>query len=767
MFVPVPSSNAAMSGRTGSWLLLGICMATLIVGLPVGLVAAASGCPVQANQAEPADGQSRSRQAWLVRIQLPIGHQTVQQTKLVLGNLAQRAPVVIRPDERPVVILEFATDRGQNGSGSQLADCMELAQLLSGEEMNRLQTVAWIPSPRGGVPASLPGQATALPPGLYGHAVLVAICADSVALDRGMVIGRADLDLPRRDPLAIDIYRNLAGQRLTVPAPVALSMIDPNESLFSVKTSDGELLAGGERMEELETAGKVIESTTLAEAGRTASYDGAGLQRLAPGSRSAAGLAGLAARLRVDLSRIESETGSDRKLIGLRQELNGYIDSQTAEWVIRAIDSRTRKEGSANLLILSINSPGGDVEACLKLARYISGFDSDQVRTAAWIGDQARGPAALIALACDHLLVSSKAELGGAWKPGISEEALAALEPELFRMGEEELRDPALLRAMLDPDAEINRCRNRLTGQVRWLSPDERSAMNDADDWQILGPAPVANGLSASDAERDGIVRAMVESVGEVDVYYQLEAPPEILTPTRTDAALLSLARTMANPMISVWLMFLGFMLIMTELSQPGLGLPGFLGTLCLILYFWSHYLGGSAEWFEILMFLVGVGFILMELFVIPGVGIFGIAGVLMVIVSIVLAAQTFVIPRNSEELAQLPASLMMVAGAGGGFLGAIFVLRKVLPNAPYFKRLMLEPPVSKPDFSKTAGEALFLPAPGTRGVAVTRLIPAGKARIDGRVVDVITDGVCVESKQKIEVVSVAGNRIEVRSLDG
>lgn len=753
MFEMFHNSLATFPGRSRFGLFLGICLASLVAGTP-----AESAQAIQ--EAAPA----KTRQAKLVRVQLPIGHQTAQQVKLILGNLAQRAPIVIRPDERPIVILEFATDRGQNGSGSLLPDCMELAQLLSSEEMNRLETVAWIPAPLGGLPATLPGQTPNLPPGLYGHAVLVAVCANSIVLDRGMMIGRADLDSPRRDPLAIDIYRNLAGSRPTIPEPITLSMIDPNESLDLVMTPEGEVLANAARMEELKF--KITREEKLAESGQTASYGGAMLQRVAPGNREAEGLAGLAARLRVDLSRIESETMSDRTKVGLRQELNGYIDSQTVEWVIRAIDSRTKKPVSPNLVILSINSPGGDLEACLKLARYISGFDPDVVQTVAWVEDQARGPAAIVALSCDHLLANSISELGGRWKPGIGEEALAILQPELDRMADETRRDPALLRAMLEPEAEINRFHNRMTNQDRWMTPGERDVMDDADDWQSLGPAPFTDGLSAKDAERDGIVRAIVDSIDEVDVRYQLESPPEILTPTKTDAALLSLARTLASPMISVWLMFLGFMLIMTELSQPGLGLPGFLGTLCLILYFWSHYLGGSAEWFEILMFLVGVGFVLIELFVVPGVGIFGIAGVLMCIVSIVLAAQTFVIPKNSEEIAQLPASLMMVAGAGGGFIGAIFLLRKVLPNAPYFKRLMLQPPVAESEFSKTGSNEIRLPSPGTGGVAVTPLIPAGKARIGGRVVDVITAGIAVDANQKIEVVSAAGNRIVVRPLE-
>lgn len=714
------------------------------------------------------EGEDRKpRQAFVVRVSLPIGSQTVQQLESVLGDLAGRSSAVVRPEERPVVILEFATDRGQNGSGSRLADCMALARFLSSPEMNRLLTVAWVPRAGVAAVAPLPGDPPRIPDGLYGHAVLVAVCADAIALDQGMELGQADIDASTRaDPLAIDIYRNLAGQRLTVPLPVVQSMIDPAVTLYAVRTADGEDLVDRKKLAELEATGAVTETTTLAEAGRTARYGGPLLQRIAPSCMAVDGIAGLSARYGVDLSRIESEAaGPGGALRGIRQELNGFIDSQMAQVAIRAIQKRTREQGAVNLVILSIDSPGGDTDACLELARFIAGFDPDQVRTAAWVGDEARGPAALIALACDHLLARPDSVLGGVWKPGMEPEELERWMPELERIAALKRRDPALLTAMLAPDLEVNRYRNRTTGQVRWMTPAEKEATAGSADWQVLGAAVAGDGLTAAAAEQDGILRALAGTAAEVDVYYQLETPATVLTPTKTDAFLLSFARKLASPGISVFLMFFGFSLIMTELSQPGLGLPGFLGTVCLALYFWSHYLGGSAEWFEILLFLVGLAFILIEMFVLPGFGFFGIAGILMVVVSIVLAAQTFVIPHTSEELAQLPFSLLMVVGAGSGMVGAAFAIRRFLPETPYFNRLMLKPPV--PDFR--AEELLAsgrLPAIGARGTAVTRLIPAGKARIGGRVWDVLTEGIAVDPQQEVEVIAATGNRIVVQPVE-
>ena len=127
-----------------------------------------------------------------------------------------------------------------------------------------------------------------------------------------------------------------------------------------------------------------------------------------------------------------------------------------------------------------------------------------------------------------------------------------------------------------------------------------------------------------------------------------------------------------------------------TEMSAPGLGLPGFLATLCFVAFFWSQSLGGNADWLEIIMFVVGVAFVLIEIFALPGFGVFGIGGLLMIIVSVVLASQSFFIPRTTQELAQIPFSLLPVLGAGFGVIAGAFAIRKILPNSPYLRRICL-----------------------------------------------------------------------------
>jgi membrane-bound serine protease (ClpP class) len=100
----------------------------------------------------------------------------------------------------------------------------------------------------------------------------------------------------------------------------------------------------------------------------------------------------------------------------------------------------------------------------------------------------------------------------------------------------------------------------------------------------------------------------------------------------------------------------------------------------------------------------------------------------------------------------------------------AMVVLRSVLPKTPIFKKIMLEPPTVDPlDLdSGTDPESMvnwgYLV--GKQGEAVTNLVPAGKARIGGQLVNVISDGRLIEKGQPIEVIQVAGNRVLVVAVE-
>jgi membrane-bound serine protease (ClpP class) len=152
-----------------------------------------------------------------------------------------------------------------------------------------------------------------------------------------------------------------------------------------------------------------------------------------------------------------------------------------------------------------------------------------------------------------------------------------------------------------------------------------------------------------------------------------------------------------------------------------------------------------------------------------PGSAVFGFGGGLLIIVSIVLASQTFIIPRNTYQLEQLPGSLMMVAAGGAGAFVSLVVMRRYLAEAPILKRLMLATPGDDDTDDLSQREALvdYRYLNGKRGRATTPLVPAGKAQFGDDVVDVISDGELLARGTDISVVKVLGNQVYVQAIDG
>ncbi|MCK5350501.1 MAG: serine protease, partial [Desulfobacula sp.] len=131
-------------------------------------------------------------------------------------------------------------------------------------------------------------------------------------------------------------------------------------------------------------------------------------------------------------------------------------------------------------------------------------------------------------------------------------------------------------------------------------------------------------------------------------------------------------------------LMIIGIGAIYTEIKAPGFGIPGIIGITCLGLVFFGQYLVGLADYTELLLLLVGVLLLGVEVFVIPGFGVAGITGLLIIAAGLVLSFQGFVVPDPSlpwegallmKNLAQVLGSFMFA------LLISLFLIRFVLPQ--------------------------------------------------------------------------------------
>ena len=714
-----------------------------------------------------ADDQPEPRRGHLIKVQLPIDDRVKKEVRASLEKIVSETRPPAPQQQRDVVVLEFDTRAGKTGRGSDREACQSLARSLTDSRFNLVETIAYIPANEA-FGAELDENGTRL----VGHAVLVALAANQLALAPDSSIGDAGIDEPQIDELLSTIYRTLPGQRGRLPEPMVASMLDPALGLASYFEDDQTLYVSMAELEDREKKGLTRDATVLAPIGQRAVLNAEQLKK--------SGLINLVPKTKADLERdlkltqgtLKYRVSDTRVWNAVQLELPYSVDEKAERWLIRSI-LRSRDQ-DVNLVIVTIDESVGEASGCLAIAQQLAELRQNDVQTVAFVRGDARGAVGIIALACDHLIMSPEATLGGFDDVvnGLEKDQLDQLRPSVKQLAETAEKDWSVMMAMIDPGLVVTQYRDTQgSGQVRLMTNDEWLELGaDSKRWKIQDVLSVSNGLNSKTAERFGLTRFIAEDMGQLQAFYQLSEPPTRIELSSAERWVDQIANFFRNPVIGLFLLLGAFFFISNEMSAPGLGVPGFLGTLCVVLYFWSHWFGGETQVFEILMFVVGLVFIVLEIFVIPGFGIFGIGGILLVVVSIVLAGQDFVLPMNGKDWAQVPYSLMPIIGAGLGLVGAVFFLQAAIENSPFLSRFVLDTNEREdtglrdgdPEATANWGHLL-----GKHGVTVTRLNPAGKVKIDGTVYDVISTGLMLDKATKVEVVEAVANRIVVQSKEG
>jgi membrane-bound serine protease (ClpP class) len=227
------------------------------------------------------------------------------------------------------------------------------------------------------------------------------------------------------------------------------------------------------------------------------------------------------------------------------------------------------------------------------------------------------------------------------------------------------------------------------------------------------------------------------------------------------------------RPEVTGLLFFVGIICIYLELHFMT-GFLGIVSAVCFGLFFWSKVLGGTSGWLEVILFLIGVGCLAMEIFVVPGFGVFGVSGALLVLAALVMASQTFGNLEPGRDLGEATRTVGIISGSTIAVIIIGVLTSRYLPSIPLLNQLILTPPGVRPPSDpdepllrpELTGAALHgSELVGRMGTAMTVLRPAGKARIDGRYVDVVSDGPFLAEGTAIEVVRVSGNHIVVRGV--
>ncbi len=687
--------------------------------------------------------------ARLIRIPLPItGSADTQVKRAVRKSLAEMP----RGKQRGVLVFEFASSENQSGRGSDFGRALELAQFLSSREASAAKTVAYIPGR------------------LKGHAVLVAMACEEIIMAPEATIGEAGIDQPPEEPVDATQrsgYQDIADRRRTIPGEVALGMLDKDVEVLKVETEVSPEFVLARNLDELKKKHTITSQEVIKHPSELANFTGRKARELGFVKYLAADRQALARALSLPPGALED----DPSLVGdwhpVRVALKGPITPQSTARVQRAMNDLIRDDG-ANFICLSIDSPGGSLQDSINLANFLADLDSTKVRTVAYVPAEARSDAALVAMACDQLVMHPKAVLGGSGAVEFSpDEIQLASETVRENIAPRKKRSWSLIAALIDPHLEVVRYTHRGDASVDYFSDAELKSQADPQSWtrddQVTRPGtPLL--VRGEPAHELGLAQHVVNDFTAFKQLYGLEDELVMAEPGWADY----LIDALAAPAVAWLLLLIGGAALYAELQAPGIGIGGFVAGLCFLLYFWSRHLEGTAGWLEVLLFAAGVCCILLELFVLPGSTIFGLGGGALVIVALILASQTFVLPRNEYQMAQLQNSLLGLLGVGAGIVALAMIMHRYLPHTPLFSHMMLEPPSDAELEVISHREALvdFEHLLGRRGVATTQLTPSGKARFGNELIDVIADGEVISRGGAVVVVEVHGNRVVVRSAE-
>ncbi len=207
---------------------------------------------------------------------------------------------------------------------------------------------------------------------------------------------------------------------------------------------------------------------------------------------------------------------------------------------------------------------------------------------------------------------------------------------------------------------------------------------------------------------------------------------------------------------ISPLLLMVGVIGIYIEFKTPGFGLPGVVAIIAFAIYFLGGYVAGLSgiEW--VAVFTLGLILLALEMFVFPGTLALGVAGALLMLVSLVMATVDVypgmpAIPTLPQL--QLPIANLFVAGVGA--VAIAWVLSRVLPKTSLYGTLVSKS-ASGMESVKTR-EQQHTSRIGAVGKAVSNLRPGGKAQFGDDVLDVISQGDLVSKGQSVRIIGYSG----------
>jgi membrane-bound serine protease (ClpP class) len=356
----------------------------------------------------------------------------------------------------------------------------------------------------------------------------------------------------------------------------------------------------------------------------------------------------------------------------------------------------------AEAIILHMHTPGGTVGAAKDIVNLMV---HTTIPTYTYVDTEAFSAGAIIALSTDHIYMAPGSVIGDAMPilmspfsgpqelpDDIQEKQVSAVAALIRSAAEQGGHDKELAEAMVRREKEYKIGDEIISREGELLTltnvEAERPLREDGAPLLSLGTLPDIDAL----LERIGLGDAQVVTL-EATGSERIARVIKLLAPLFLGAGLLGL-----------WI----------EFKTPGIGIPGLVGALSLVIFFWGHHIAGLAGAEEVLIVLVGVGFLAAEIFFFPGFGFAGLTGLFLIFWGLLMA-----MVQHYPGGPILPSWDALTAPVGtltGGMLIAVGTGRRPHPLPPRGAPLPRPPPRSgHPRRRRLHRQPRGLPGPARR----------------------------------------------------
>lgn len=425
----------------------------------------------------------------------------------------------------------------------------------------------------------------------------------------------------------------------------------------------------------------------------------------------------------------------------------------------RDIDNTSRlylsnglKEAAANgadAVLIHLNTYGGQLDAADSMRTSIL---YSPIPVYVFVDNNAASAGALISIACEKIYMRKGASIGAATVVNQTGEAM----PDKYQ---------SYMRSMIRSTAEAHGQDTIVQGEdtlYKWRrDPKIAEAMVDE---RVVIPNLADSGkvltLTADEAVKWGYCDGIAESTDEVVTHYlgYKTYDLKVYSPTWVD----NLKGFLMSPVLQSLLIMMIIGGIYFEMQSPGLGFPSGVAVLAAVLYFAPLYVDGFAQHWEIILFVIGIALLFAEIFVIPGFGIAGVGGIILVITGLTMA----LINNDNFNFDYVSgadtgrAALTVLMGLICGF-GLMMWISSRIGKKGALNRMALHTNVDQTIAVAFDVSGLI----GVEGVAATVLRLSGKVRINGEVYDAVSESEFIERGEKIRVIRFENSQLYVERV--